>query len=465
MKGIAGTVLRLLYVSALQRWLLAIGLVLTLFGIFAQLGGWHPAAQPLFSIAALLGIMTAVVSPVVVDPMLFRALSAPRSIQLIPHGRLKLLLGVFCAQLLLAVFIGTAFGALVAIGVQPPPHGGGTTSALVGTTCVLAFAALTLFFVIFSWTLQYRLAAIVWLPFVVGPRLLSFAFPRLHAAALTTPRGLAIVLMASLLAWLLFAVTYARTGHINRPLWNTVGLGSVPKRTSSPHASIPREPQYRRREAIRILLTGSAHVRRTSVLIVLGIGALSILLTLLTMAARADKAPLMWPFITCLFAGLVPGIFAIVIARRAKYLWLITGMGRAELFATIETECWWMITLTAGAAMIMAIPLLAFWIHTDPLNAQALEVLAVPFAAGSAFVYVSLLTVRGNRLADNLVLAGNAVLLFAEMVSAESHSQLLPALICLQIILVPLLREVARRRWNNIDWLLIRQPLPAARWA
>jgi hypothetical protein len=124
-----------------------------------------------------------------------------------------------------------------------------------------------------------------------------------------------------------------------------------------------------------------------------------------------------------------------------------------------------MIALTAGAAIITAIPLLAFWIHMDPFNAQALEVLAVPFAAGSAFVYVSLLTVRGNRLGDNLILAGNAALLFAEMLSAASHSQLLAALICVQIILVPLLREVARRRWNNIDWLLLRQPLPAARWA
>jgi hypothetical protein len=367
---------------------------------------------------------------------------------------------------LLALFIGSAFGALVATGVQPPPHGAGTTSTLVGTTCVLAFGALTLFFVLLSWALQFRLGVLIWLPFVIVPRLLAFVFPQLHAASLTTPMGLTMVLMGSLLAWLLFAVTDTRTRHSNRPLWNTVGLHEVPKRTSSTQVSIPRESQYSRRDAIRILLTGNAKVLRAIVLVVFLIGAVSLLLTILTSGARrAGYNPSMWPFLICLFAGLVPGIFTILMTRRSKVLWLITGMGRAELFATMERHCWRIIILATVTAIVLAAPLLAFGIHGRPVSVQFLSVLVVPLASGSAFVYVSLLNVRGNRLADNLILAGNAAFLFADMLCAANESRLLFTLIGIQIILVPLLRDVARRRWNKIDWLLIRQPLAAARWS
>jgi hypothetical protein len=275
-----------------------------------------------------------------------------------------------------------------------------------------------------------------------------------------------MVLTGSLLAWLLFAVTDSRTRQSNRRLWTTVGVGSVAKRKSSPQASNPREPRYSRRDAIQILLTGNAKMRRVIVLVVFLIGAVSLLLTLLNSSVqRAGYNPLMWPFVICMFAGLVPGICTIVMTRRSKFLWLTTGMGRAELFATMEAHCWRIVILATVTAIVLAAPLLALGSHGRPVSAPFLSVLIVPLASGSAYVYVSLLNVRGNRLADHLILAGNALLLAAEMLCAANQSQLLFTLIGIQIILVPLLREVARRRWNNIDWLLIRQPLAAARWS
>jgi hypothetical protein len=460
MKGIAATVLRLLYVSDLQRWLLGIGLALTSFGIGAQVIGWHPGAQFLFAIAAIMGIVTTVISPVVVGPILFGSLASPRSIQLIPHGRLKMVLGAVCSQVLLALFIGTAVSALATFG---PSH---SHLSGAGTTCVLAFGGLTLFFLGFTLATQTRLG-FVWvvLLLLIVPRVISFLFPHLEAGALlTSPKGLSMVMTASLLAWLLFGISRTRARHTGLPMWSTVGLGAFPKRASCPNSPTLRTAHhYTQREAVRILLGGMKIYRRI-VRSVLVVGAVTIVLTIVTRSGRSGGYPFVWIVILCLLAGLLPGILAgTLMVRRTKPLWLAADMGRTELFTAIEAQSWRMILLATGAAMFVVVPLLAVGIHTHALNIKSFGILAVPLASGSAFIYVGLLCVRGNRIADHVIVAGNVLLLVAQTFSAAIESHALPTLICVQIILVPVLRQLGLRRWNNIDWLLIRQPLAAGR--
>ena len=83
MKGIAQTILLLLCWGPLQRWLLGIGLVLSVGGIVALTNVWHPDFQPLFAIMVFVGIACVVISPALVDGIVFRSLSAARATGLI----------------------------------------------------------------------------------------------------------------------------------------------------------------------------------------------------------------------------------------------------------------------------------------------------------------------------------------------------------------------------------------------
>ncbi len=474
MKGVASTVLRLLWVSRLQRWFLAVGLALSLCGMGAQAGLWPTGAPLLYIFAAIIGLMACAFMPCVVDPLLFRSLSAPRSIQLIPHGRLQLVLGAFCSQLLIAVLVGAAIGtgsgngALNSHGIfHALSSSASTAGAQLGTACVLSFGAVSLYFLIFSWSMQYRLGVLMLLPLLAVPRLIAPIFPHLKpGAALTSPLGVGGVLSVTLLAWLVFSIAYVTQRQISVGGWNTVGLG-YQKHTRSADAAGPGEPpRYSRPDSIRILMTGLVNVRRTMLWTGVVFGAVSVGFTILTLReARSAEHPGAWPMLLCLYAGMVPGVLAGVMARRAKFLWLTASMGRAEMFIAIERQCWRMTFVAVGVAMLFAVPLLVFGLHARPDPAQLLEYLAAPLAAGATLLYVGLLYVRGNRLTDLMIVAGNTILLAAAFFSTMSEWRGLSVLVSIQIILVPLLREVGRRRWTHVDWLRLRPPLAAARWA
>jgi hypothetical protein len=176
-KGVAATMLRLLYVSRLQLWLFAAGMGAVALATGAMVRGWVPDARPLFGLAAALGIVTAVIAPCVTGPILFQSLYTPRAIALIPHGRLKLVVGALCSQLVVAALAGGGLGLLHARSGLQPGAPLIDTLAQAGAGFVIAFCALTAFFMIFSWVIQYRLGAVIWLPFIMVPRMLAILFP------------------------------------------------------------------------------------------------------------------------------------------------------------------------------------------------------------------------------------------------------------------------------------------------
>src|ERR1700733_5994381 len=168
--------------SWLQRWLLGLGLIVTLVGIGGQAANWHPAAQPLFAVAAILGILLTVIAPIPVHGTLFRSFAAPRAVQLIPYGRLKLVLGAFCAQLLLALFIAVTVGTMLLFRIGPydAPPAGSTAAGLIGTVFAMAFSGLTLYFLTFYKALEFRRGGFLLLGLLIVPQLLSKWFPQLH---------------------------------------------------------------------------------------------------------------------------------------------------------------------------------------------------------------------------------------------------------------------------------------------
>ncbi len=273
-----------------------------------------------------------------------------------------------------------------------------------------------------------------------------------------TPMAVSTLLTASLLAWCVFTITYVRTSPMNLPQPNT-GFGLPHTRTAAANAAILNaailrsRPQPARQDALRTMLTGIVSVRGLWRALILGV-AVTVVVSLLTAGTkgRGDIA-LMWAAMISGFAMISSAIVMGVLTRRARFLWLTAGLGRAELFTTVERQSWCLLFLGVGIAVVVAAPPLVF-----SGSERFLALLMIPFASGVATIYLSLLLVRGARLADNLIRAAGAAIIIAEFVTALTESRALYPLICAQIVLVPLLREVARRRWQTIDWLIHRVP-------
>jgi hypothetical protein len=464
-KGIARTAVQLIYGSGLQRWLLRIGLALTFLGFGALKTGWLAGAQPLFAFTGILAAGITVIAPVVVGAIMFRALSAPRAMQLIPHARVKLVLGAFSTQVVLALFITASVTTLLTDG--PGAHasllGTTTTSGFMGVIFGYAFTVLTFIFLNFYWAMQSRFAACAWLLYFFVPRLLSYAFPQLHLGVLlATPTGLLTVLAVSVLAWPVFAVSFVRQRQIHIiPDWKLVGLGTSPLQRTSASAPNTRTAQrYDQHQAMRILLSGVASIHKVMFVTVAIISAIFVAAMLATTSGKvSDRGAFLWAFMICLFAGVAPTVRTGLVTLRAKSLWLTARLGREELFAAVEKHSWRTLLPVAGTAMALSTLLLMIKMHGLPPPAQLVSILGVPLTIGASWIYIGMLLVRGRRRLDTALLAGYTVLLMVEMFCGvlDSATSTLPSLLGANIIALPLLRQIAQRRWQNLDWLIHRR--------
>lgn len=332
-------------------------------------------------------------------------------------------------------------------------------SGLVATVFCVVFCGLTVYFLSWYWALQFRYGGLVAvLIYVVVPRLLALAFPHAHPGTLVmAPTTVATLLTASLLVWCIFGLTYVRASPFN--LRQPDPDFPLRTRTASDNAAmlnatiLRRRPRPARQEALRTILTGIVSVRKVWRALLLGL-AMMAGITLLTASdkGRGDIA-VTWAGTICAFTTISSPIIIATLTRRARFLWLTAGLGRAELFTAVERQSWRVIFLVTAIAITVTAPPLVI-----SGNTRFLAFLAMPLISGAVFAYVTLLRVRGSGLADNLILAGVAVIIIAAFITAAIQSRGLYPLVCAQIVLVPLLRQAAQRRWQNIDWLVHRMP-------
>lgn len=459
MKGVARTALLLLCWSAMTRWLLVIGLVLTGLGVGGVAAATHSAGRSLFAVVTFMGVITAVISPVLMGGVVLRCLSAPRTIELIPHGRLQLLLGAFVTQLLLAMFIGGVFVVMSAVksGPQPvlPAGPGGALAPLFACS----WAVLTLQFIGYYLVSASRFGGIWLLTWAVWPRLMSAAFQYWHIRGLfAAPAGSAAMLAVVLLAWLAFAIAYLMARQVPMPHRNTIGVGARRRSDLTPqHSGIPPERRFSHLEAIRWVLAGGARQQRVMV----GTLAAWIAILLAAVAMRSRLPPGAGHAIVgllCMMAGPLTGSFAGLMAQRAKPLWLQSGLGRRELFAAVEARSWRAVL----PASVLCAALAAGWLVLTgqplQLSAWSAGVLVTPLASGALFTYAQLQLVRGRRVADLLLLGLAIGLWMSEFFSMVVGAGLpvVADLLAAQIILVPVLRILALRRWERLDWIIQR---------
>jgi hypothetical protein len=397
--------------------------------------------------------------------VVFRSLSAPRAVLLIPNGRLKLLLGAASVQLALAGFISGVVWVMVVTGSTSSATPPGSAGTLFAPVFAVTYAALTLQFLGYYLASRSRFGAFWLLTWSVWARLISAVLQSAHVRlALGTPAGLGAVVAISVLAWLAFAVGYLSARHIPRPHWNNIGMGIPQRSAATPqnHKILPGSA-YTRSAALRMILTGGPRQRRA----ILGILVPLIVILVASIAGRFHlPRDVGYPLVglICIMAGPLTGSFAGVMAQRAKPLWLQSGLGRSELFATLEARSWRVVLCAALVCWTLAGGWLAVRTAApSPLGPASLwvwiaAVLVIPLASGAMMIYAQLQFVRGRRVLDILVIALAIGLWMIESFSimAGAAKTVVIALLAAQIILVPPLRLLALRRWEKIDWVIHR---------
>jgi len=448
MKGIAHTVLLLLGWSTVTRWLLGIGLALTGSGVLGLQAAWP--ARAVFTIMAIIGVITAVISPVAIGGTVLRALSAPRVLRFIPHGRLKLLLAAVGTQLLLTAFIAGVITLLATLAAS---------AGIQVSLFVQVFALLTLQCIGSFAAARHQAGALLWLmSWALWAQLFAAGLKYGHLREfLASQAGLSATAGIALLAWLVFGLFYLRARQIVVPRTEPGSIpgaraGAMPARVAT-----SADTRFTFAQAIPILLSGMPRERRAVILRGLAAGLAVAVIAVVFNALQGHWNPGSLLIVAlCLFAGPAAGSWAGVMTQGAKALWFHAGLSRAEVFAQLEIRSWRVLL----GAFALCVTLSACWFAVGggraPSVAWSPGVLVTPLASGALFLYAQLQYVRGRRLMDLLLLAMAMVLWAVEFVTVmgQGAPARIAALIGAQVLLVALLRELARRRWNRIDWLV-----------
>jgi hypothetical protein len=301
--------------------------------------------------------------------------------------------------------------------------------------------------------------------------LLNTPFARTHLRPPLGLTSLTVLLAMSLVAWLLFAITYLRARQVRAPhqyhaaLTTTVGVRSPFYGADL----VSRGPlRYSQRDALLLLLSGAPRNRRSPFarsLLMLSVIAGYLILAALVASIHGLKGD--WPELAgigCLFTGPIAWGNVARLAIRTKSLWLAAGLDRAELFRQVEARSWRVVFGLTGLGITVAA--LWFELNLSPLHALApplamnwlVALLVMPLASGAMSIYAGLQYVRGRRLPDMAILFATLALWFLGMmfVMVGAQTQTLCVLLATQIVLCAPLRALALRRWQHIDWLIFK---------
>jgi hypothetical protein len=471
MSGALATVRLMFTALPLQRVLLLVGSLSAVVGLGATAAGGHDSASwwvpMLLTGSCILGLSI----PPFLGGILLRSLSAPRTVQLIPHGRLQLLIGSLLAELLTASIPALFMVMIAAHGAHDRAHMaaiGHAPAMLFATIFVSIFAAATVAFVTLYYGSASQFGILAPIVVIAIIPIAVHDFPQLQIREFpTSASDLAITLAGALGVWSLFGALYLRAGRIAPSVWGRAvtfgGVTVAPPQWLAARQSGAGELSSQR-DAMRVLLTGS-HVGGWAAtaypVLSITVGGLFGF----ALIAGGHRGALEGPgrFLAVMVAysgGLVSAMAILPMIGRARYLWLKSSLDRRQLFRETEVQSWRtlaILTLAAVSASVL-ICLLA------KLSPRAIgEMLTLPAVAGPLMIYVVLMHTRGWRLADILVTTVlSAIWLLGLVLSVLGlRGSAFLLLLAIQIPLIPVLRAWASARWTRIDWM-INRPLQLA---
>lgn len=422
------------------------GGVLFTLGIIGSLLSSGLGPTP-FAIGFLAFVVLAGAPALFAAPALFRALSAPRMYQLLPHFRLRMLVAV---SLLLGALFTVAFVPVLATVVTT-----GLSLWAIGypfAVLVAVFLVLFLGFGDWRWFLLMPLALIL---------LTTEALRDLSPAAADARAALPPWLWSGLAlgAWALFAAWYLRVPEVRG-----VGmLGPQPRSGIDPTRPIP--PTV----AIRVLLGLIARNTERQISLRNALLAFAILVvgtTWITQTLRSlSLTSFLWPLMLMIMSG---GTFVNV--RQSRLLWLRIPGARDAVRHAIEQALWRNLAVVCGLLAVVAA------IAASPLVGQSAAEAALGFAllAGAAIygTYVALAAVpsmatyvwgfgsMGLLLLALFVLSSLSPTAWSlepgpilAAVETAGSPKTVAIVTAIEAAGAALLRILAVRRWRRVDWL------------
>lgn len=442
MRGVLQVTLLCFSWAPLLRRIAVLGAALTLAGHMGLL--LFATGGPVFLevVSVILSMAFIAVSVVLATGVMWRCISAPRTLRLVPYGRLKLLAGVLVAHLLLASLVAANVALFRLEAPATPQFPGSLASIFIGA--LAGASAVTLLFFLLSGTPYIAIAvtAVAWL----GDELWSRLAVPFNLPARVGP--LPLLAAATALAWSAFAAWYLRARRIAPPSWGSTRSGSA-RRIAEIHVSAPA--------AIGIQLIGPSPFAR---LRNAGLFIAAIVAVLLwgaadtpssTRSVTTAMALSFFLLITSIFPfGITAGL-----AGRSRALWLRSGCSREQLFRVCERLGWR--CLLVGASAVLLVLALAWVLVPHPTYACGrllLEVVALEVCG----LYVGLMSVRGANLRLILevltAVVGWSCLMVSLLATAATPAiQAIPIVLLLGALA---LRPIARLQWRELDWLICK---------
>jgi hypothetical protein len=411
-----------------QRIMLVVGVTLTL--VLCLAGSW----------SAPQALMLAMVIPLFTGGVFLRQLSSRRHAQLWPHGRGRLLAGTISVMIVCTALYMLAYGPAFA----NTPMG---FKAIVLEGLVMQYVVVFVFWTqctismfVASRKPVWALAALIaWvLPFIVMSA--TGQMPQ----AMTGPTGLVVAVVV----WVVFSIWFLTSRRIGIAAWRVRQETFTAGAEGAVATATPIEAMQ------RWLLNSGTPLSLglqwgLAMLILLGV-------QLVLPRLIGGNSPATWVtamlFSTLSLAAAVVGAVSWTIAKRSRWLWLLAGKSRLELFRHCERL---MLKSLLAVLLPMGALSLALWFILDmrpslPPGYLLLAMAGPALAAGWFGLMQVHRRIPLDGLAGLLLVLGWLYGLIRPMFRGETEPQW--GIMLAVLALVVSLRVVAFTRWREADW-------------
>lgn len=366
-------------------------------------------------------------------PLMAGRLAQGHALKLIPHGRLKLLASIYLTMALVALPAGLLAPLAFIAGMSASlsdfhkiPHAAEyLTHVSLVTYTMLVLLSGWLYLVMWFITSQRNFAGLAKAMFIIA--LLVVLPSRSEPSIEWNLVQLAVV-------WTVFGAGFLAWPRIRSTLWRR-----------SAHSAHPAASRDTWGKEVRLMLGTQSPWQLVA----------SMALPLVLVTQTDMRMPEVWLLLFTVFST-VMGAFAGQAATRSRALWLRRDSSRVELFAEVEREFWrhngivlaFLVALFVGVASYLHLP--------GELLVAGMPLLVL---AAALSTYLGLMATRGLRWTE--VLAASAVMLALMIVALLAGAKRvdLPMVVAMESVLAVLtfvLRAIARRRWEHIDWIECR---------
>ena len=431
MKAIIILIRLYLFGTRLQRWLMGLGLAVSMFGVSNLAGfGPRPGAGGMIAFSAIdlcsiaLGLMGLLFGGALL-PIIFGRLAIGHHLHVLPHGREKLLAGALLGILLVALF----FAAIVTGAFAPYPV---DHRAVFGKTVIVSFVTTSLVYGVIWFISRARSAFSI-----LGGSMLVIGCLGLPLQFIELPGSpLAWVAVGTLALYALVITAFLCAPRLRgrRQSWTALHQRAIERSGS----------HYREGQEVGLMLGHSQPW-------VLAVGqAFPVLI-----ATRFVTAPTLWLFYFALCSA-ISGAIASTAAGRCRNLWLRAPWTRQEIFAHVEYS---FLKQNSYCVSVLLLLLVGIGSYQDfPIQ---MLVLGIPLLVigTMASTWLGLMMTRTIGWSDSICAVLTMTLMMAAAIYAAGTSREWTLAIVLEAALAILaggFRLSAIKRWSQLDWAFAR---------